>query len=1148
MNTPLPAQMFNLAEPIPGYLVQERIGSGGYGEVWRAIAPGGIAKAIKVVHGCQDDQRATRELTSLNRIKEARHPFLLSLDRIELIDSHLIIVTELATSNLKRLFEQHRESGLSGIPRAVLLMHLRDAADALDYICQEHSLQHLDIKPENLLLVGGRIKVADFGLVKDLQDVHCSIVGGLTPVYAAPELFDGRPNDRSDQYSLAIVYQEMLTGSLPFEGRTTAQLAAQHLHSKPRLDCLPAADQPAIAKALSKRPEQRFSSCREMVDQLLEATQAARSRTTTFGPAIGGHISVPNVGKTEVLPHLAGAAEIDTARSQPDYATQPEEPIPAVCDLPPFELTPADVDYRPTIFIGIGGLAALTLQSLQRKLLDRFGDLRSAPALQFLLFDTDAETLQQVTEGEGPALLNNDAAIFLPLRQPSEYRRDSANHLQWLSRRWIFNIPRSLQTQGFRPLGRLAFADHSQRVAERIERTISAAVDPDSLAASAQRTGLPFHEGPPRVFIVSSISGGTGSGMVLDVAYLVRKVLKDLGLSAEGICGMLAHCTGRNSRARDLAVASAYAFLAELQHYSNLQYSYPGDTSCGLPAFANHDAPFESTYVVHLGEELEPEGFAAAADRLGEYLYRSAVTPAVAFFDKCHKAQAAVPAGANPLVRTFGLCQMGFSANAISAAQIDELCGALMMRWRGVERAEPVEQMSLAQPNSLLAKQIAAGTSEDELRRDAISRAQTLKLDVAQIAGQLHAVATRELRADLDSYLQTVLEELVSSCQSGLRGPVGLPTPRLIVDTLDTLIRSHGAKNAQRVCLESVLERNLDEMAARHAAALQEWIQNLIASPRHRVGGAQRAAGYIADYLRSLGRKASEALERPTRELRALEEMLLNHREGGQEWLRMGGFGRKRKLVADPRLLQYFRLRIEELTLNGVGRLSAMILAQITSLDDKLRNLTADLERVAEEFKPPQFGAGRPSSATAAEGVDRAMAEMIDVRKAELVAAMDHELEDALRRIATIDENYVRRALPQALRSAARYTVLRELKRITSQEIATGHDSQRATSPFSLASGLSAATPRLSNCGGARRLLLVAPEEVPSARLAEQLGDDLSELPTVIVDAQNNVLVCFEVEQLALRRVAMAVLDGRYQNVEVASRLHTRVDVAWSPL
>ena len=164
-----------------------------------------------------------RELAALNRIKLVRHPFLLSLERIERVDNHLIIVTELATSSLKHEFDKCREAGLHGIPRGDLLSHLYDAADALDYISQQHCLQHLDVKPENLLLVGGRIKVADFGLVKDLQDVHSSIVGGMTPVYAPPELFDGRPSIHSDQYSLAIVYQEMLTGTLPYEGRTTAQ-------------------------------------------------------------------------------------------------------------------------------------------------------------------------------------------------------------------------------------------------------------------------------------------------------------------------------------------------------------------------------------------------------------------------------------------------------------------------------------------------------------------------------------------------------------------------------------------------------------------------------------------------------------------------------------------------------------------------------------------------------------------------------------------------------------------------------------------------------------------------------------------------------------------------------------------------------------
>ena len=77
----------------------------------------------------------------------------------------------------------------------------------------------LDIKPENLLLLADHVKVADFGLVKDVKQSSASLVGGMTPLYAAPEVFRGLPGRQSDQYSLAIVYQEMLTGRLPFVGR-----------------------------------------------------------------------------------------------------------------------------------------------------------------------------------------------------------------------------------------------------------------------------------------------------------------------------------------------------------------------------------------------------------------------------------------------------------------------------------------------------------------------------------------------------------------------------------------------------------------------------------------------------------------------------------------------------------------------------------------------------------------------------------------------------------------------------------------------------------------------------------------------------------------------------------------------------------------
>src|SRR5438034_262511 len=133
-------------------------------------------------------------------------------------------------------------------------------AEALDLMNGTYQLQHLDIKPQNIFLVHNHIKVADFGLVKDLEGMAASVTGGVTPVYAAPETFDGWVSRFSDQYSLAIVYQELLTGQRPYAGTTMRQLVLQHLQGEPDLNSLPLSDRPIIAKALAKNPDLRYPS------------------------------------------------------------------------------------------------------------------------------------------------------------------------------------------------------------------------------------------------------------------------------------------------------------------------------------------------------------------------------------------------------------------------------------------------------------------------------------------------------------------------------------------------------------------------------------------------------------------------------------------------------------------------------------------------------------------------------------------------------------------------------------------------------------------------------------------------------------------------------------------------------------------------
>src|SRR5438309_2222515 len=82
------------------------------------------------------------------------------------------------------------------------------------------------------------------GLFKAIEGSQAVVTGGITPVYAAPETFDGIVTRFSDQYSLAIVYQELLTGQRPFAGSNVRQLILQHLQGVPNVSPLPLADQP----------------------------------------------------------------------------------------------------------------------------------------------------------------------------------------------------------------------------------------------------------------------------------------------------------------------------------------------------------------------------------------------------------------------------------------------------------------------------------------------------------------------------------------------------------------------------------------------------------------------------------------------------------------------------------------------------------------------------------------------------------------------------------------------------------------------------------------------------------------------------------------------------------------------------------------
>jgi serine/threonine protein kinase len=286
-------------EPLPGYRLIEPLGKGGFGEVWKCEAPGGLYKAIKFV--AEDpgrdggpDNSLRQELDAFQRVRAIRHPFLLTLERVELVGGDLVMVMELADQSLQARFEDCRAAGLPGIPRDELLGYLADAAEALDLICSRFELQHLDIKPANLFLVCGHLKVGDYGLVSGLEVIDESAGSGprrcFTPKYAAPEVLRNRIDKRSDQYSLALVYMELLTGKFPFAATSAGQLILHHMSADADLTPLPVPDRAICRRALAKKPEDRFPTCTEFI-QALKAAGAGHTAApapTVAAPAAPG--------------------------------------------------------------------------------------------------------------------------------------------------------------------------------------------------------------------------------------------------------------------------------------------------------------------------------------------------------------------------------------------------------------------------------------------------------------------------------------------------------------------------------------------------------------------------------------------------------------------------------------------------------------------------------------------------------------------------------------------------------------------------------------------------------------------------------------------------------------------------------------------
>jgi serine/threonine-protein kinase len=288
------------------YKIVRELGRGAMGVVYHAIDPNiGRPVAIKTIQlgggRKPDDQERMRE----RLFREARsagilsHPGIVTIYDVEQQGDLAYIAMEYVDGPTL----DHLLSSDQPLSAEQMFSILGQTAVALDYAHQK-GIVHRDIKPANIMIAGdGTAKITDFGIAKITASEQFTMTGSIvgTPHYMSPEQVQGQPVDgRSDQFSLAVIAFEMLTGEKPYSGEQLSTVVYKIVAEEPvaphRLNpTLGSAIESVLRKGLAKKPEARYRNCQEFVHALEKA--CGESKGWKAMPR-GGGLSEPTVAET----------------------------------------------------------------------------------------------------------------------------------------------------------------------------------------------------------------------------------------------------------------------------------------------------------------------------------------------------------------------------------------------------------------------------------------------------------------------------------------------------------------------------------------------------------------------------------------------------------------------------------------------------------------------------------------------------------------------------------------------------------------------------------------------------------------------------------------------------------------------------------